>query len=47
MQSLFELSKHNEQLKKKFLQLTYQLEKENISSINARIRKFSGEIAGS
>ena len=38
MQSLFELSKQNKPLQKKFLQLIHQLEKENIPSINARIR---------
>jgi len=39
MQALFELSRQNKKFAKKFQQLIGELQKENIPSINARIRK--------
>jgi len=39
MQALFELSRQNKKFTKKFQQLIGELQKENIPSINARIRK--------
>jgi hypothetical protein len=39
MQALFELSSQNKKFAKKFQQLIGDLQKENIPSINARIRK--------
>ena len=45
MQALFELNKQNKKFTKDFQQLIGELKKENIPSINARIRKFNKNIS--